>query len=105
MTIEDIEKEVLAWHRETFPRATFDAISDKIIEEAGELLDAVEYYQRFDDKKQEIPLELADVAIAGIALLNRMGTSLSAVIAAKLATNKARVWGDQEPNGDRKRIK
>ena len=103
--LEDIEKEVLAWHRETFPNATDSAVVHKLKEESNELYEAVWYCSYYGIDKDEIPAEIADVAIVSIALLSRMNTSLSAVIAAKLAVNKARTWGPETENGDRKRVK
>jgi len=97
MTIEDIEKEVLEWHRETFPNATDEAIDDKLQEEVAELNGEI----YFGDDKGKKANEIADVCIVSIAMLARMHTSLSAIIAAKLAVNKARTWGPEQPDGNR----
>jgi len=97
--IENIEKEVLNWQSSTFPNATKQAIFDKLHEEVGEL------YQETFLLHSKTAEEIADVAIVSISLLNRMGTSLSAVIAAKLAINKDRTWGAETENGDRPRVR
>ena len=34
----DIKKEVVSWHKETFPNATEKAITDKLLEEVSELM-------------------------------------------------------------------
>ena len=47
--------------------------------------------------------ELADVCIVGIALLNRIGSSLSECISNKMVINKARIWGPEDETGNRKK--
>ena len=90
----DIEKQVLDWHKETFPNSTNDAIREKYKEEIQELFEKpFDFY------------ELADVCIVGIALLNRYGITLSEAIGAKLEINKNRIWGKETKNGDRPRKK
>ena len=91
--IEDIEKQVAEWHQETFPNATNGAVYHKLYEEVQELKDELVCYLHYGKGPKDIPAEIADVAIVSIALLARYGTTLSAVIAAKLAVNKTRVWG------------
>jgi len=85
-----IEKEVLKWHKATFPNATVKDIADKLLEEIGEVLSA--------KTNNELKEEIADVAIVAIALLDRFGTSLSEEIKTKHAINKKRVW---DSNGKR----
>ena len=99
MSIEDIEQEVLTWHRETFPRATDMAVIKKFTEEVRELYESV-----FLDEG-ETPDELADVCITAIAMLGRHELKLSSVIREKLAINKSRTWGEETENGDRPRVK
>jgi NTP pyrophosphatase (non-canonical NTP hydrolase) len=97
----EIEKEVLDWHRSTFPNATNTAVLEKLKEETLELLaELVKPSTRENTEK-----EIADVAIVSISLLNRWGTSLSDQIKLKLEINKLRSWGDEDKNGDRPRIK
>lgn len=98
MIIEDIEKEVLAWHRETFPNATTEACYEKLREESQELLEAFTGPESIED-------EIADVCIVAISLLNRFGMSLSGIIKNKLEINKCRKWGEEDENGDRPRVK
>jgi len=94
MIIEDIEKEVLEWHRATFPRANGEAINKKFFEEVKEL------YASLRGEGNTIE-ELADVCIVGIVLLDRIGSSLSECISNKMAINKARTWGPEQPDGNR----
>jgi len=93
----DIEKEVITWHKETFPNATTHAILAKLDEELDELQES--------DELDNFIEEIADVAIVAITFLNRQGTSLSEQIKYKLAINKSRNWGRELPNGDRVRVK
>jgi len=95
--MENIEKAVLKWHKETFSNATVHAITNKLDEEIGE-------YQRSQDIENMIE-ELADIAIVSITLLDRLGTSLSSEISRKLEINKKRVWGAETENGNRLRVK
>jgi len=104
MRIEDIEQDVLAWHRETFPNATEQANFDKIGEELDELYDA---YTSTAPNSSWIE-ELADVCIVAIAIFGRdikHGVSLAEVIKMKLDINKGRVWGPESANGNRSRVK
>lgn len=97
MTIEDIEKEVIEWHRLTFPNATEKAILNKFDEEALELVNALMGHGN-------MVLELADICIVGIVLMNRLDTSLAECIAKKMIINKLRTWGPEEPDGNRKKV-
>ena len=98
--MEDIEKEVLSWHKKTFPNATNMAIENKLEEELIELEDRLIECNIGESKK-----EIADVAIVAITLLNRYGTSLLEQIRDKLEINKGRTWGEEDSQGDRPRFK
>jgi phosphoribosyl-ATP pyrophosphohydrolase len=94
----DIEKEVLEWHRKTFPNATNQAVYEKLWEEVDELKQSC-------IDSNNIAGEIADVCIVSITLLDRFGMSLSEIIKDKLEINKRRNWGEETENGDRPRIK
>lgn len=96
----NIQEKVVSWHRETFPNATNEAIEEKLIEEAEELIEALRY------KKQHCIIEeIADVVIVSCALLGRFSADLSTVTLEKLTVNKNRNWGKETENGDRPRRK
>jgi len=105
MDFEGVEKEVVEWHRETFPAATIDAIEIKFHEETIEFCDAAgdESGEIFNDESME---EFADMCIVYMAGLAKLGKPfLTSLIAAKLAINKGREWGKETENGDRPRVK
>jgi phosphoribosyl-ATP pyrophosphohydrolase len=96
MTIEDIEKEVIEWHRATFPNATEKAILDKFDEEVIELVNSLMGHGNMVE-------ELADICIVAIALLNRLDTSLAECIRMKMNVNILRKWGPEDETGNRKK--
>jgi len=103
--LEGVEKEVVAWHRKTFPNATVEAISDKFDEESGEFFDVV-LHNGLNYFSDEAAAEFADKCIVYMAGLAKLGKpSLTSLIAAKLAINKGREWGAESENGDRPRVK
>lgn len=97
--MNSIEKEVLEWHKATFPNATEDAVWKKLQEEAIELLDSIKFGIEFTEE------ELADVCIVAIRLFDFHGMTLFEIIRDKLEINKSRKWGPETPSGDRPRIK
>jgi hypothetical protein len=103
--MEDIEKQVINWHQETFPNATIMAIKAKFSEEVAEFNNSFDYYTSdlFNDESIE---EFADMCIVYMSGLAKLGKpSLTSIIAAKLEINKARIWGKEVGNGDRPRDK
>jgi len=106
MNLHDIEKEVVAWHRETFPNATMQAITAKFDEEIHEMADEIVADDGDNIFCDAAAAEFADMCIVYMAGLDRLGKpSLSSLIAAKLAVNKGREWGPETPSGDRPRVK
>ena len=85
-----IEREIIAWHRATFPDVSVMDIQEKLYEEIMELQSPTS----FDNLIEEI----ADVCIVAIALLDREGKTLSGAIKDKMAINRTRKW---TKNGER----
>ena len=96
----EIENKIEEWHTNTFPNATEKAIQDKLIEECIELLHAIK-----DKDTNNIIEEIADVFIVSCSLLSRKGLSFNGVVTNKLEVNKKRVWGKEDSQGDRPRVK
>jgi len=97
--MNDIQKEIVKWHKETFPNATEQAIFDKLIEEATEL-------SEIDEEYAEVTMdEIAYVIIVACSLLGRWGKDIDDVVNHKLFINKHRKWGKETANGDRPRDK
>jgi len=98
-TLEGVEKEVVVWSKTTFPNATKEALREKFNEEFNELFEAM--VMKPGDRFKE----LADVCIVAIRELHDSESSLSEIIAAKLAINQGREWGLELPDGNRERVK
>lgn len=103
--MDDIEKDIVEWHRSTFPNATAQAILDKLDEEIAEAQDCYGF-----GNLQQLLEECADIFIVACSLAARRdlfedNVSMTRVIRDKMAVNKARVWGPETENGDRKRVK
>jgi len=98
--MDELQKEIVKWHKETFPNATKKAIEDKLAEECGELTSAAFFLT--DDHVAD---EGADVVIVLCSLLDRMNLSLETIVRRKLEINKKRTWGKETSNGDRPRVK
>ena len=96
--MRNIQQQVVEWHRQTFPRATDQAIIDKLIEEAQELW-SVDGEESFFSMVEEV----ADVIIVACALFDRWGLDLKEEVLNKLEINKSREWGNETANGDRPR--
>ena len=102
--MNDIENQIVEWHRATFPRATLGAIFEKFEEEYREFYDeSCELEEIFRDHAIEEFADMCIVYMAGLAKLGR--PSLFSYISAKLEINKARKWGKETANGDRIRDK
>jgi len=102
---EDIEQEVITWHRKTFKNATMEAMVDKFAEELEELEDAFmdEPKHVFIDNSAEEFVDMCIVFMAARAKLR--APSLASLIRDKLEINKDRVWGKETETGDRPRDK
>ncbi len=88
MTLDTILADVSAWQRVQFPHATPASIAKHLLEEAREL--------------QQDPtdcMEIADVLFLLNALADALGVNLADVVAAKLAINQARTWGQPDADG------
>jgi len=102
----DIEKDIVEWHRSIFPRATAEAIIDKLKEELEEA-----HLSLVTGNIQNLLEEIADCFIVACSLAARKdlfedNVSMTRVIRDKMAVNKARVWGKEDPvTGDRPRVK
>lgn len=102
----DIEKDINEFHRTTFPNATLNAVLFKLNEELVEAMMAL-----VKGDYQHLLEELADVFVVSTALAARKdlfedNVSMTRVIRDKMAVNKARKWGKEDPvTGDRKRVK
>jgi NTP pyrophosphatase (non-canonical NTP hydrolase) len=104
--MDSIEKDVLEWHRETFPRATLDAIQDKLQEELKEFIEVVKGKEKY--KPVDYWDELADVIIVNMVYVNRSSNgevTLEDIVRRKLEINKERTWGSELPDGSRPRVK
>lgn len=101
----DIEEDIVEWHQRTFPNATAQAIILKLREELHEaIVDAIH------GNLQSLLEEIADCFIVACSLAARRdlfehNVSMTRVIRDKMKVNKARVWGPETENGDRKRVK
>jgi len=86
-TLEGVEKDVVAWHRETFPNATIKSIEEKFDEEEIEfILETMDNNGCFCDKAAS---EFADMCIVYMAGLAKIGKqSLTSLIVARLSLMK-----------------
>lgn len=101
----DIEDEIIAWHRDTFPNASMLARIKKIKEECVELFQSAEI-----GNIQQLLEEAADVFIVAVSIAAdksffEENVSMTRVIADKMEINKGRIWGKEMPDGDRPRKK
>jgi hypothetical protein len=105
MNFNDVEKQVIEWHKTTFPRASTDAIFNKFSEEMMEFEDEilVSMPNIFEGKTAEEFVDMIIVFMAARAKHNL--PPLSELIAQKLEVNKNRAWGNETPSGDRTRAK
>ena len=102
-----MEKSIVAWQKKTFPKANEKAIRKKLKEEVKELLKALNSNAMIT----EILVEVSDIFIVAAFLANKgaeksqNSVSLTSTIKWKMRVNKARKWGKEDCNGDRKREK
>ena len=90
--MQELQKEITNWHKETFPAATEQQIVDKLLSEMVELTWEL---KDFSDGGHNIPAiidECADVFIVMAALLGRNGVNLEMAVRDKMETNKKRRW-------------
>jgi NTP pyrophosphatase (non-canonical NTP hydrolase) len=103
-------KDILDWHKETFPNATEEAVAAKLLEEAHELWCELVNHEITRSTKSEAEMldEVADVFIVATRYIDmRSGGTVSIldIIEKKMERNKRRTWGPEEANGDRRRVK
>ena len=105
MIMKKLEESILQWHRETFKNATAYAVISKLKEELNEALLEIACGDH-----QHLLEECADIFIVACSLAARSdlfedNVSMCRVISDKMEVNKMRIWGEELPNGDRKRVK
>ena len=108
--MNNLIKDILDWHKDTFPNATEEAVSAKLLEEAHELwLELINHAINQSTKSEtEMLDEVADVFIVATRFVDmRSGGEVSIldIIEKKMERNKRRAWGPEEANGDRRRVK
>jgi hypothetical protein len=102
--MEQLEQEVIAWHRATFPNATEQAVVEKCGEEINEWLETT----NSEAPAKEYWNEFADVIITHMAYIAKTSNgevTLADIVRLKFDEVKARTWGKELPNGDRKKEK
>lgn len=88
LTLDSVIREVNEWQAVTFPRATPASVVEHLRREVQELVaDPTDLS------------ELADVVFLAVGLAYELGVDLKAVVAEKLAVNKARTWGQPDEHG------
>ena len=109
--MRNIKEEILSWHKETLPNATEWAVVDKLVEEVEELNNALWAYTRGGrtaKSEAEMLDEIADVFIVATRYIDMRSegeVSILDIIEKKMERNKQRVWGPEDANGDRWRVK
>ena len=94
------ELKIVAWNTVTFPNATAKGFLIKLKEELNEAMDDIE-----NENYAGLDRELADIAILSISYLARIrGKSFDDVIEEKFKVVQSRTWGEENENGDRKKI-
>ena len=89
--MNEFVKEVGDWHLSVFPRATATDISRKVLDEATELVCAVEVEHQRE--------ETADVVLTAFAKAGREGWDLEAYLRNKFEINKQRAIDGRWENG------
>lgn len=87
-SLEEVMADVVAWQNIQFPDSNPSSIAAHLLEEAYEL-----YYEPTNAE------EIADVMMLLTGLCARNGVNLTEALARKLKINKARTWGEPQPNG------
>ena len=102
-------KDILDWHKDTFPNATGEAVWAKLLEEGHEFwLELINHENQSTKSETEMLDELADVFIVATRYIDMRSdgeVSILDIIEKKMERNKQRVWGPEEANGDRRRVK
>lgn len=88
LSLDSLVDELNSWQRVTFPHGTPESAAAHLLQEAAELAE-----------NPRDPEEMADVLFLVAGCADRAGVDLAAAVAAKLAKNKARKWGEVQPNG------
>lgn len=88
LTLDGIIREVNDWQAVTFPRATPASVVEHLRREVAELV---------NDPTDTS--ELADVIFLAVGLAYELDVDLAAVVARKLAVNRARVWSPPDEMG------
>lgn len=87
-TFEELQPEIVAWQRKTFPKATSKSIAVHLSREARELL-----------ANPKSGPEIADVVFLAIAAAAWAGVDLMDEVRSKFAINLARTWGEPDADG------
>lgn len=87
-TLDSVVREIHDWQAVTFPRATPASVVEHLRREVVEL-----------ESDPSNAMELADVVFLAIGLAYETGVDLRAILAEKLAINRARVWGEPDADG------
>lgn len=90
--MKDLLNDIRDWHLETFPGVTFEVIGRKLVEEAGELLRAIEGSS--DAGSSQCAEEAADVFIVLAALCSRAGIDVAKEARQKMKINRRRRYFD-----------
>jgi NTP pyrophosphatase (non-canonical NTP hydrolase) len=101
----EVESDIIEWHKETFPNASYEAKIKKLMEELRELSEAI-----YCGDTQQTLEEAADVFIVAVSLamdrkIFEYNVSMCRIIADKMEVNRKRKWGSEDENGDRPRVK
>jgi len=88
--MNDLQKQITDWHKETFPAATDAEIIAKIKEELEELWEELAAYR--PGNLDRVIDESADVVIVLSAFLGRIGVDLDSAVRDKMNINRRRVW-------------
>lgn len=85
------DKDILEWHKKTFPNCTVEEQADKVGEEIHEMIMAIVN----EESKERLAEEVADVYIASLVLKERFGVDLLLPVEAidkKMDENVKRKW-------------
>lgn len=88
MSLNQTVHDILAWQKETFPKANRHSVKTHLLRELGEYI--------VDPYNWE---EAADVVFLMLALMEIEGVTLEEILQHKLGINRARVWGEPDEDG------
>jgi NTP pyrophosphatase (non-canonical NTP hydrolase) len=94
--MNEIADQIIAWATETFPHATPNTNTLKLIEEIHELFARNERTPITEAVDAIDPEELADVGICLVCLAHSLGRNLVQEMTDKLAINKTRTYDSQD---------